>query len=241
MAEAAGRPRPFMSRAGMMLGIRLSAPFLPGIIVFGSAFGTSAAQKGLTLTETVLSSALVFAGASQLVSLELWRTDWDFASVAAISLLVFTVNARMILMGASLHSWAGTLPGRTLWPSLYLLTDANWIIAERYRREGGLDFGVMVGPGILFWFVWVFVAVPGYLLGSFVDDPKRFGFDFVMPIVFAGMCVPMWKGRQDLFPWLAAGAASALTAALFSGYAFIVVGALTGALTAAILPGPDDA
>ncbi len=240
MPETAAR-RPFVSSEGLRLGARLSIPFLPGIVIFGSAFGAAAAQKGLTLLEAVLSSAIVFAGAAQLVSLELWRESWSLGSILAITLLVFTVNARMILMGASIQPWAGSIPGRILWPGMFVLTDANWIVAERYRREGGMDVGVLFGSGILFWVVWVIVAVPGYVVGSLVEEPRRFGLDFVMPIIFAGMCVPIWKGRQDLIPWIVAGAVALITSVLSPGYAFIVAGAVSGAVTAAVLPERSDA
>ena len=38
-------------------------------------------------------------------------------------------------------------------------------------------------------------AIPGYLLGAFIADPKRFGFDLMLPIFFAAMFVPLWRGR----------------------------------------------
>ncbi len=229
-------PRPYVSRDGMMLGARLTVPFVPGLVIYGSAFGTAAAQKGMTLSETMLSSAIVFAGAAQLVSLELWRESWTFASVVAITLLVMTVNARMLLMGASLQPWLHGVDGRILWPGIHLMTDANWIIAERYRSGGGHDAGVLFGSGVLQWILWVLAAIPGYMAGSLVEEPRRWGLDLVMPIIFAGMLVPIWKGKQDLVPWGVAGAVALTTSALVPGYAFIVAGALSGALTAALLP-----
>ena len=59
--------------AGCLHGARLCLPLTPGLLVFGAAFGTAAAQKGLSLWEAVGLSAFVFAGAAQMVGLELWR------------------------------------------------------------------------------------------------------------------------------------------------------------------------
>ena len=59
-------PKPSWSLAGLRQGFRFVLPVLPGAAVFGMAFGAVAAAKGLSLTEAVLMSTIVFAGASQL-------------------------------------------------------------------------------------------------------------------------------------------------------------------------------
>jgi predicted branched-subunit amino acid permease len=227
---------PTLTRAGFIEGARQVMPLLPGVIVFAAAFGTAATRTGMTLVEAILSSALVYAGASQLVALELWTGQWTLWSALAVILLTATVNARLILMGASLHAWIGALPGRVLWPSLFFLTDANWAIGERYRRGGGRDYGVVVGAGLLLWIVWVAGTAPGYWLGSLIDDPKRFAIDLVMPVFFAAMAVPLWRGLRNAGPWAVAATVSTLTWLVLPGYAFIITGALAGALTGAFLP-----
>ena len=140
---------------GFRLGMRLTLPLLPGIMVFGAAFGAGAAHKGLSLFEAMLSSGLVFAGAAQLVSLALWQDHWTFGSTLAITLVVFAVNARMILMGAALHHWFKTAAPMWRWFSLYIFTDANWILGVRYHQDGGRDYGMFVGSGVLLWLVWL--------------------------------------------------------------------------------------
>jgi 4-azaleucine resistance transporter AzlC len=221
---------------GCWHGMRLTLPLLPGIMVFGAAFGAGAAHKGLSLFEALLSSGLVFAGAAQLVSLALWQDHWTFGSTLAITLVVFAVNARMILMGAALHHWFKTASPAWRWLSLYIFTDANWILGVRYHQEGGRDYGMFVGSGVLLWLVWLLVTLPGYLLGSLLPEPKLYGIDLVMPIIFAVMLIPLWKGRQAAIPWLVAGVVAIITMQLVTGYAFIVVGALAGAITGALLP-----
>ena len=229
-----------ITRAGLAQGVRLCVPVLPGIAMFGLAYGAAAAQTSMSLLEATLSSLIVFAGAAQLVALELWREDWTLVSIAGIALIVGTINSRLILMGASLHGWLGQLPRAQLWPSLFFLTDANWILTERYRAEGGRDAGIYLGSGLLLWVVWGAVTVPGYLISSLVPDPKLFGLDLVMPLFFILMLVPMWKSRADLVPWCVAGAVASLVWMIVPGYAFIVTGAVAGALTGAFLPERAD-
>ena len=70
---------------------------VPGTVVFAAAYGTLAAQKGLSLTEAVLMSALVFGGASQLVALEVWThplTAWTVVSLAVVTAIIIQAVSR---------------------------------------------------------------------------------------------------------------------------------------------------
>ena len=81
MTEQSDRHRAYWSRAGFAEGVRLALPVMPGMVLFGAAFGALAAQKGLSLFEAALMSAVVYAGASQFVALEMWS---DIATLAGM-------------------------------------------------------------------------------------------------------------------------------------------------------------
>jgi predicted branched-subunit amino acid permease len=215
--------------------MRYTLPLLPGIVVFASAFGAAAVQKGLTLLQAVGLSTFVFAGASQMVALELWQPVWSPGAILAIATLTGVINSRMILMGAAIQPWLAEEPKPRAALNLFFLTDANWLIGTRYRNEGGRDIGVLFGSGIALWSVWVVATVPGYLAGSLVADPKRFGLDLVMPIFFSAMLVPLWKGVRPALPWFVAGLVALAVHWLVPGYAFILAGALAGAVAGALL------
>lgn len=76
--------RPLLTMQGVRLGVRRVSVLLPGIIVFAVAFGAAAAAKGLSLLETVLMSALVYAGVAQLVAMELWRPEWSWGRLPGL-------------------------------------------------------------------------------------------------------------------------------------------------------------
>jgi len=226
---------PYWSLPGLVEGARRCGAMVPGTVVFAAAYGTLAAQKGLTLSEAVLMSALVYGGASQLVALEVWTNPITFAAVLSLGVVTAIVNARFILMGATLRPWFGTLPQWQAYASLNGTVDATWLVAVRYRAEGGSDCAVFVGAGLALWIVWVASAVPGYLLGAFITDPKRFGFDLMLPIFFAAMFVPLWRGARRAIGWAIAGVVALIVSYLVPGWWFIVVGALTGSLIGAIV------
>ncbi|WID95677.1 AzlC family ABC transporter permease [Bosea vestrisii] len=227
-----------LTLAGMRLGIRRVAVLMPGIVVFSVAFGAAASAKGLSLFEAVLMSALVYAGVSQLVAMELWRPEWSWGAIAGLAVVTATVNARMVLQGASLQPWFVRHPRLVNAAHLFFFTDANWLIGTRYHGEGGRDLGVLIGAGLMLWLVWVAATVPGYLLGALVSDPRQYGIDLVMPIFFAAMIVPLWRGKRAALPWIIAGVVALITVRLVDGYAFIIIGALSGAVAGAFLDDP---
>ncbi len=77
-------PAPYWSLPGLADGAWRSAPLVPGTIVFSMAFGTIAAQKGLTLTDTVLMNALVFSGVAQFVAIEVWNNPLTLGTVLSL-------------------------------------------------------------------------------------------------------------------------------------------------------------
>ena len=226
---------PYWSLSGLAEGARRCGVMVPGTMIFAAAYGTLAAQKGLTLTEATLMSAMVFGGASQLVAMEVWTSPITFASVVSLAVVTAIVNARFILMGATLRPWFGTLPPWQAYPALGSTVDATWLIATRYRAEGGSDVSVFVGAGLALWVIWVGSAIPGYLLGAFIADPKRFGFDLVLPIFFAAMFVPLWRGARRAIGWAIAGLVALIVSYVVPGWWFIVAGALTGSVVGAFI------
>lgn len=227
-----------ITRAGIREGARFSLPLMPGVLVFGTAFGAAAAQKGMTLAEALGISAFVFAGAAQMVALELWREVWTPSTLLGITVVTATINARMILMGAAIQPWMRGAPLRFQALTLFLFTDASWMIGTRYQAEGGRDLGVLLGAGIALWVGWVAATLPGHLAGSLVTDPKASGLDLILPLFFSFMFVPLWGGLRRAVPWAVAAGVGLAVQSFVPGYAFIVAGALAGALFAAAWP--DD-
>jgi predicted branched-subunit amino acid permease len=225
---------PHFTVAGCLDGARLVLPVLPGVCAFASAFGAAAAQKGLTIWQTLSMSAFVYAGASQMVALELWREAWSASTILGVMAVTATVNARMILMGAAIQPWLAPAPKGQNAVHLIFLTDANWLLGMRYRAQGGSDLGVLFGAGFALWVTWIAATLPGFLAGALIAEPARYGIDLVMPIFFSAMIVPLWRGLRFALPWAVAGIVALAVEALAPGYLFIIAGALAGALTGAL-------
>jgi predicted branched-subunit amino acid permease len=234
------RPSAPFTWPGFLEGARRTLPLWPGLVVFATVYGAAAAQKGLSALEAVAASAFVYAGASQMVALEVWPKTWSITGILGVAFVTAVVNARYVLMGASLEPWikhAAPLP-RAAIPAV--MVDASWMVGTAYRREGGNDVGVLLGASLSLWPPWVLATALGYTAGALVPDPRPYGLDLVMPIFFAVMLAPLWRGLRPALPWAVAGIVALIVQRLAPGYLFIVAGALAGTLAGAFLGGPDD-
>src|SRR5215469_569264 len=160
--RAARADGPTWSLAGLRLGAALLLPALPGMMAFAVAVGATEARKGFDALTSLLMNVWVYAGASQLVAMEVWPAHMTAGGVAALALVVATVNARMLLFGASLRPWLGPLPAWQIYPMLQFTTDPGWLITMRYRAGGGNDAAVFFGGALAVLVAWLGAATAGY-------------------------------------------------------------------------------
>jgi predicted branched-subunit amino acid permease len=220
----------YWSAEGMALGARMLVPLAPGMVAFAIAVGSTTAARGFSFADCLLMNIFVYAGMSQMVAMEIWPDTLTLGSIAALAVVAGTVNARMLLLGAAFRPWLGSLPSWQAYPMLHLLTDPGWIVAMRYRREGGADVGIYLGGALFFLAAWMAAVSAGYFLGALITNPKAIGLDLVMPVFFAAMLVPIWRGSSNLVPWLTAGAVSLAFYFFVPGWWYVVAGALAGSI-----------
>lgn len=220
------------SRDGIALGARQAIPAMPVMALFAIAFGAFAAQKGLSFAEATLMSALNFAGAAQFVAAEIWERPMTVATILSLALVTGIINMRFVLVSASLRPWLGALPAGRVYPALGLLTEPGWLMALRYHAGGGRDAATLLGSGFVLWLVWIAGTAGGYGVGAAVTDPQRYGLDLVMPVFFAVILVPLWRGARAAVPWGVAGVVAVAAAHYLPGTWYIMAGAVAGAAAA---------
>jgi predicted branched-subunit amino acid permease len=228
MPQQTDSSAPYWSLEGFWLGARLILPLTPGMIAFAIAIGSTAADRGLSFAESMLMNLLVYAGASQIVALGVWPEQMTASAIAGLALIAATVNARMLLLGAGLRPWLGPLPAWQVYPALHLLTDPGWIVAMRYRADGGSDAAVLVGGAFVIFWMWIAATAAGYLLGALVPDPRAIALDLVMPVFFATMLVPLWRGKRRAIPWVVAGVVALAVNYFVEGWWHVIAGSLAG-------------
>ncbi|MGM0986832.1 MAG: AzlC family ABC transporter permease [Pseudomonadota bacterium] len=223
---------PPTSPGHLVAGFRRMAPLSLFVIVFGLAFGVAALQQGLSAAETLLMSGLVFAGAAQFATLELWGDSIPLLPLVAITL---AINARHLLMGAAFYPHLRDLPSGRRYASLLLLSDANWAMA----MTGGTTparLGILVGGGLALWSTWMIGTGIGVAFGSGIGDPERFGLDAIMGCFLLAMLVGDKRDLGVLLPWGAAALAALAAMAWLPPHAHVIVGALAGGVVGLLLP-----
>jgi 4-azaleucine resistance transporter AzlC len=218
--------------------MRLALPVLPAMTAFGLAVGATAARKGFSFAENLVMNVFVYAGMSQLVAMEAWPERVTIGAMAALMVLMVTVNARMLLMSAALYPWLGASPPWKIYPTLHVLADPSWIIAMRYRANGGTDAGILLGSSVLLGVAWIGAACIGHVGGTMIADPRRYGIDLVMPVFFAAMLIPLWRGARPAIAWIVDCVVAVTVHQLAGGWWFIVAGAIAGSVVGGFL---DDA
>jgi 4-azaleucine resistance transporter AzlC len=238
-SETEQKTLPPWTLAGFNLGMRLALPVLPGMIAFGLAVGATAARKGFSFIDNLVMNVVVYAGMSQLVAMEAWPERVTLGAMAALAVLMITVNARMLLMSAALYPWLQAAPSWRVYPALHVLTDPSWLIAMRYRSNGGSDAGVLLGSSVLLAVAWIAATCVGHVGGTLIADPRRYGIDLVMPIFFAAMLIPLWRGSRRAVAWIVAGVVAVAVHQLAGGWWFIVAGAVAGSVVGGFLDDDD--
>jgi len=223
-----------MNRAEFLQGLR--GGILVGLasVPFGALFGAVAQSHGLSLGELTLMSGIVYAGASQLVGLDLFGHD-----VAAwiIVLSILAVNFRHILYSAAIARYIRHFSGVQKAFAFFLLVDPQF--AETVKRgEAGktVSFSWYMGLGVVIYVPWVLASLMGGMLGSLIGDPRTIGLDVLLPVYFLGIVIGFRK-RDNFLPVVVASAVVAIVAYRIVGSPWHVsIGALAGVALAALLP-----
>ena len=205
---------------GFWRGFRAITPLWLGMVPFGAAYAVSARAAGLSLFETQLMSLIVFAGGAQFSAAGLFAAG---ASPFTLVATTFLINARHLLYGVSLGQVVRFGPRERLLAA-HLLTD------EAY----GVTFGSPVrsarfflGAGSSVLFIWNLSTLAGSLLSALVPDPAALGVDFIFPLAFLALLVPLVRGWPALAVAVFAGAFALLASqVLNSGLVVLLAGVL---------------
>ena len=136
-----------LSYSQVWSGFKSLLPISSFVVIFGAAFGLAATQTGLDNSSIMLMSSFVFAGASQFATLELWGAQ---ISLIPLIVTVFFINARHLLMGASLYPWLRHLPPIKRYSILLVISDANWALSLQAFNRGESGMGLLFGGGLRF-------------------------------------------------------------------------------------------
>lgn len=195
------------------------------VVAFGAAFGLAAVQAGLTPWQALLMSTSVFAGASQFAALDMWGSA---VAVVPLIAVVFAINSRHLLMGASLYPMLKDLPAGQRYGILLVLTDANWAVAAQDYQNGQRNLEVILGGGLVLWLAWLIGTLVGVHFGGLLENPAGLGLDMVLGCFLLAMALGGKKSPRVLVAWGVSAGAAMMAYWWLPPHTHVVVGALAG-------------
>ena len=214
------------------IGFADMLPMLVAYVPIAMLWGTLAAGKGFSPLEAFAMSALVYAGASQFVAIDMWQ---DPLPIALMVVTIFVVNLRHMLMSASISRHISGI--KKFWHPfmMYVLTDEAWAIAERRALVKPLTLGYFVGVAVPLWPTWFLCSTLGAFLGKALGDPAAIGLDFAFAAMFISILVGFWKGPRTGAVIAASAIAAGLGKLYLPGAWYIMLGGVSGVIAAVLL------
>jgi 4-azaleucine resistance transporter AzlC len=215
---------PTTPNAAFWNGFLTVLPLTIGVIPFGLVTGIAGIKAGMNVFEVTMMSALVFAGASQLVALQLMQSG---AAIPFVLLAGLVVNLRYVMYSSAIAKHLEPFRGWLKTLAAFLLVDQNFALTlERYQQLGPkLTPWYFLGGGAPLWINWVICTFIGALLGARV--PSEWGLEFAIPLGFMVLLIPALRDRPSLAAALVGGlVATALVALPYRSGLF--VGAIAG-------------
>jgi predicted branched-subunit amino acid permease len=159
--------------------------------------------SGIPPLAAMLTSLLVFAGASMVASAQLLASGTPALLVVLTTLFI---NLRFMMYSASLRVHFAHAPLRWRLLIAYLVADNAYGLtlarfADHPDDPAKLEF--FLGASVPVWLAWQLAVLGGILIGSGV--PASWRLEFAAPLAFIAISVPFLRDRATVVAALAAG------------------------------------
>lgn len=189
---------------------------------WGLLAGSLAIDAQFTPLESQGLSAIVFAGAAQLVAIGMVKSG---ASLIAILLTTLLLTSQHLLYGMHMRSTLSPLPARWRMSLGFLLTDEFFALVSQYDRQT-FNRWYALGVGLTFYVAWNLFTLAGIVLGSSIPGLEHLGLDFSIAATFIALITPVVRN----VPTVVCVAVSLFCSVLFAywqvGSALVLAGLL---------------
>ncbi|HYO53578.1 AzlC family ABC transporter permease [Archangium sp.] len=215
-------------------GFRAVVPLWLGLVPFAFAYAVTARNGGLDFVETQLMSVLVFAGGAQFSAAGLFAAG---ATGVEIILTTFLLNVRHVLYGLSLTRHV-PMSGAQRLVAAHFLTDEAYGVT---LASGASSFAFLLGAELSVFVPWNLATCAGALAGQVIPDPARLGVDFVFPLAFLALLIPLLKGWTEVFVAAFSGLLALAVSRVAPGGVAVLVAGVAGSLLGALLTSHEAA
>jgi 4-azaleucine resistance transporter AzlC len=220
------------SRGAFLQGVINALPIVFGYIPIGLAFGILAKKSGLSDTNTMLISIMVYAGSSQFIAVSLFETN---APGITIILTTLIVNLRHLLMSAAIAPYLKGWRRRELAAFSFHLTDETFALYSLRFPNGVPPKAEILGTNVTAQVSWVLGTWLGLTLGQMIGDIQPLGLDYALPAMFVALLVMQVKNKAQVGTALLAGGLSVGLMLLGMGRWNLILATFLGATAGALV------
>ena len=196
-------------------GAKDCIPMLPGMVAWGLTMGVSMVNTGMSVTESVAMTLLVFAGSSQLAAIPLIAVG---APMWVILLTGLCVNLRFIVFSAHLRPYLMHLPRWKRLMSGYLTADLSYVqFVSRFPKPSSdpkqqqVQDAYLAGNDGLTWLGWIGASLIGIALAHQI--PTNWGLGFAGMLSLLGILCSLVTSKLRV---VSAGVASTAAVAVYA-------------------------
>jgi len=226
-------------RKGALAGTVRAVPIILGYLPIGFAFGVLASTADLSIVNAVAMSLFLYAGSAQLIAVGMIASG---ATVAAITLTVFMVNLRHLLMSAYLAPYLGKLNRLQQAIFSYEITDESFAVHSTHFRKNGVppanQLFALNHSAHLAWITGT--ALGAWLGGLFRFDTNAYGIDYALPAMFIALLVMQLEKRRHILIAILAAALGLVFFLLGLNQLYIILATVIAAAVGAVLHSREE-
>lgn len=163
-------------------------------IPWGLLAGSLAVGAHLTPLQSQGLSAIVFAGAAQLVAIGMIKSG---AGVLSIFITTVLLTSQHLLYGMHMRPAIARLPLRWRLGLGFLLTDEFFALNSQQDLTQ-FNRWYALGIGLPFYLAWNLSTLAGILLGKNIPHLESFGLEFSIAAIFVALVAPLVKSIPTL-------------------------------------------
>ncbi len=207
-------------------GVQRALPIVLGYVPVGFAYGVLATKSGISNLNTILMSAMVFAGSGQFIAVGMLAAS---SGAVAVIVTTFVVNLRHLLMSASLSPFMGRWSFGQLALFSWQITDETFALNISQPQELNENKVEVYTLNTVSQLSWIFGSALGVFASELITDVKPLGLDFALAGMFIGLLVFQVNSLVRLATALCAGGVGTLL--FYYGFQqfYIIIGTIVAA------------
>ncbi|RJG47484.1 AzlC family ABC transporter permease [Motilimonas pumila] len=178
-----------VDRSRWQLFIKGGIAMLPlsiAVLPWGVLAGSFAIEAGFGPVAGQAMSAIVFAGAAQLVAMGMVQAG---AGLSSIFLTTLIITARHLLYSVAMRDKISPLPLRWRVILGFLLTDELFAVCGKETQEQFKPWFAF-GAGFSFYLSWNLATLLGIVMGSQIPGLEHWGLEFAIAATFIAIVIP---------------------------------------------------